>query len=178
MKFEDLSIDQRILNVLNEKGMSTPTEIQKLVIRAIIAGRDVLAIAQIGTGKTAAFLIPVLERLLPDTTHGAVKTLILVPTRELAQQVGSVWSELAKNSSMSHALIYGGVPIEEQIERLQQGVDVVIATPGRLVDLIKREEIDLSAVKMLVLDEADRMLDMGFSDDITFITKQIGRAHV
>lgn len=173
MNFGDFNINKTLLGVLKEKGFDIPTDIQKAVIPAIIDGRDVLAIAQTGTGKTGAFLIPILERLALKPTDEKVKALILVPTRELAQQVGGVFDELNNGTSVNSSIIYGGMPIEEQIEKLQQGIDLVIATPGRLVDLINRNEIDLSFVEMFVLDEADRMLDMGFTEDITFIIDKL-----
>ena len=173
MNFENLDIDQRLLDVLSEKGFKTPTQIQKEVIPAIIDKRDVFAIAQTGTGKTAAFLIPLLQRVSANTSDRTINSLILVPTRELAQQIGAVLDELNKNIGITSNIIFGGVPIEEQIEKLKNGADLIIATPGRLVDLIKRKEIDLSQTNMLVLDEADRMLDMGFSEDLSFIVSKL-----
>ena len=173
MKFEDLNIDKRVAEILNTKGFKTPTDIQKAVIPAILDGRDILAIAQTGTGKTGAFLIPILDRLIQTTRGNTPKALILVPTRELAQQVGKVFNELNKDLEIKHITVYGGTPIEEQITELQKGMELIIATPGRLVDLIKREIVSLSTINTLVLDEADRMLDMGFNEDITFISNQL-----
>ena len=174
MSFGDFALDGALLGVLKEKGFETPTDIQKAVIPLAIEGRDILAIAQTGTGKTGAFMIPILHRL--SKSNEQVKALILVPTRELAQQVSQVFDELTPNTSTSCSIIYGGVPIEEQIEKLQNRVDLIVATPGRLVDLINRNEINLSSIEMFVLDEADRMLDMGFTEDITFIRSKLPTA--
>ena len=171
MKFGDLKINEKLVEVLREKGFITPTEIQETVIPAIIDGRDVLAIAHTGTGKTGAFIIPILNILFQHSSHATIRSLILVPTRELAQQVGSVIDQF--NLEIKPCIIYGGTPIEDQITELQNGVDLIIATPGRLVDLIKRGVINLSSIETFVLDEADRMLDMGFSDDIAFIIDRL-----
>ena len=170
MSFEQLGLPAALLRAVNEIGYATPTPIQSGAIPAVRAGRDLLAAAQTGTGKTAAFALPLLERLdldCPDP-HGprAPRLLVLVPTRELAAQVGESFEDFGRHIRQRCLLVFGGVSPRPQIDALRQGVDIVVATPGRLLDHINERAIDVSKVRHLVLDEADRMLDMGFIRDI------------
>lgn len=169
MSFTKLGLSKPILRAIEEEGYTTPTPIQAKAIPVVLAKKDILAGAQTGTGKTAGFTLPLLQ-LLSDApqTKGKpkVRALILTPTRELAAQVGDSVKTYGKYLPFKSTVIFGGVGINPQIERLKRGVDVVIATPGRLLDLANQRCIDLSTVDFLVLDEADRMLDMGFIHDI------------
>jgi ATP-dependent RNA helicase RhlE len=153
-------------------GYKTPTPIQNKAIPPVLAGRDVMGLAQTGTGKTAAFLLPILERLLPKP-GGKVRCLIIAPTRELAEQIHGSIGELGSATSLKSCTVYGGVNANPQIEKLRAGVDIVVACPGRLLDHLGQKTIDLSHLEVLVLDEADRMFDMGFLADIRRIVKQI-----
>tara|TARA_R110002110_G_scaffold415561_2_gene650880 strand:- start:84259 stop:85578 length:1320 start_codon:yes stop_codon:yes gene_type:complete len=173
MTFDQLGLSAPLLRAVTDAGYSRPTAIQQQAIPAVLAGRDVMAAAQTGTGKTAAFVLPMLQRLQKQAPHKqtpgpvpSVRALILTPTRELAAQVGDSVALYAAQLSIRSAVLYGGVRIELQIARLRQGVDIVIATPGRLLDLHQRGELSLGSVEVLVLDEADRMLDLGFIDDL------------
>ena len=170
MSFTTLGLSEPILRAIKETGYTEPTPIQKQAIPIILEGKDVLAGAQTGTGKTAGFTLPLLQ-LLSDTPiqkgkARKVRALILTPTRELAAQVAENVATYSKYLPFSHTVIFGGVGINPQISRLRKGVDIVVATPGRLLDLVGQEAIDLSFVEYLILDEADRMLDMGFIHDI------------
>ena len=164
MSFESLGLAPALLRALAEQGYTQPTPIQAGAIPVVLEGHDLLAAAQTGTGKTAAFALPLLQRLA--TTEAAGKrrprALILTPTRELAAQIHDNLRDYGKHLRISSATIYGGVSMGPQIQALRRGVDIVIATPGRLVDHMQQRTIDLSGVEVLVLDEADRMLDMGF----------------
>jgi ATP-dependent RNA helicase RhlE len=166
MSFRNFNLTQPILRALQEKGYLTPTPIQSQAIPAVIEGKDVLGCAQTGTGKTAAFCIPILERLLKTTNTKAVRAVILSPTRELALQIGENLSFYGKHLPLRHVLLYGGVPQHSQVQQLKRGVDIIVATPGRLLDLMNQGFIKLNKTEVLVLDEADRMLDMGFINDI------------
>jgi ATP-dependent RNA helicase RhlE len=169
MSFASLGLCSELLNAITSLGYSTPTPIQSAAIPAIFEGCDLLAGAQTGTGKTAAFALPIVQMLgenLPREKRRKPRALVLVPTRELAAQVSEQMNNFARRLSLRSTMIYGGVTIEAQMERLHRGVDIVVATPGRLLDHAERGSIDLSRVKFLVLDEADRMLDLGFIDDI------------
>ncbi len=172
MNFSDFTLDKELLAGLKAAQYHTPTPIQEQVIPAILAKRDVVGLAQTGTGKTAAYALPILQSLL-HMSRGPVQVLVLVPTRELADQVHDEIMELAQETFLACMVIYGGVNINPQIERLREGVDIVVACPGRLLDHIERQTINLDAVNILVLDEADRLFDMGFMPDvrkiITFI---------
>jgi ATP-dependent RNA helicase RhlE len=170
MNFEQFSLDPRIDAGVKAAGYTTPTPIQHQAIPVVLNGRDVLGLAQTGTGKTAAFLLPILQRL----TKGAlrrVRVLILAPTRELAEQIHQMSIELGKNTKVRSVTVYGGVSKVRQVEALQRGAEIVVACPGRLLDLLNDRSIDLSQVEVLVLDEADRMCDMGFLPDIRRILK-------
>ena len=161
MSFSDLGLKPELLRAVTEKGYSTPTPIQAAAIPPVLAGRDVLAGAQTGTGKTAAFVLPILSNLAPGAGR-APRALILTPTRELAAQVGAMAEEYGRFLTLRSVVIFGGVSEKPQIEALRRGCDVLVATPGRLLDLAQQRLLDLSQVRCCVLDEADRMLDMGF----------------
>jgi ATP-dependent RNA helicase DeaD len=168
--FSDLGLDERLLAGLTELGYEQPTPIQMAAIPPLLSGRDVLAQAATGTGKTAAFALPLLHRLTPDApARDRTTALILVPTRELAMQVAEAVHRYGKALGVSVLPVYGGASMGAQIRSLRRGVDVVIATPGRALDHIRRETLHLGALRVLVLDEADEMLDMGFAEDLEAI---------
>ncbi len=167
MSFKELGLLSELLKATEEEGYTSPTPIQKLSIPLVLEGVDLMAGAQTGTGKTAGFTLPLLHKLmLSHRNQNRVRALILTPTRELAAQVGENVRTYGKYLPLKSAIIFGGVNINPQINTLRKGVDIIIATPGRLLDLISQKAVDLSSVEMLVLDEADRMLDMGFIHDI------------
>ncbi len=168
-QFKDLQLSSDLLRAIEEKGYDTPTAIQMQAIPLILEGADLLAASQTGTGKTAGFTLPILQNLLrrPRKKAGnSVRCLILTPTRELAIQVEESVKTYSKYLPFKSTAIFGGVNINPQIKRLRLGIDVLVATPGRLLDLVSQKAVDLSVVETLVLDEADRMLDMGFIHDI------------
>ncbi len=169
MSFDTLGLSARLLRAISEQGYRNPTPIQRQAIPVILQGRDVMAGAQTGTGKTAGFTLPLLQRLA-ERPHNKgkrqVRALILAPTRELAAQVADSVRIYGSHLSLRSAVVFGGVKIKPQIEKLRHGVDVLIATPGRLLDHVQQRTVDLSRVETLVLDEADHMLDMGFLPDI------------
>ncbi len=170
--FNQLGLTAELLRAVEEQGYESPTPIQQQAIPLILKGRDVLAGAQTGTGKTAGFTLPLLQRLQEGTRNRRrIRALVLTPTRELASQVADNVRTYGEYLPFRTAVIYGGVSINTQIAKLRKGVDVVVATPGRLLDHLEQGTIDLDAVEMLVLDEADRMLDMGFIRDIRKILK-------
>ncbi|SIN68010.1 DEAD/DEAH box helicase [Chitinophaga niabensis] len=180
MKFEQYRISEELKRSLEELGFKRPTDIQYKAIPSILKGDDVLAIAQTGTGKTAAFAIPIIQLLQQQSrsrTKGEVKCLIMVPTRELAVQIGEVFKKLAKYTRVDIMGLFGGVEQEAQIAKLDKGVDILIATPGRMFDLVSQGHLDLSHVQILVLDEADHMLDLGFIRDIRDVLKHLPRIH-
>src|SRR5690606_12675832 len=161
MNFSDLGLAPGLLSAVSEKGYTTPTPIQLAAIPAVLSGRDVLAGAQTGTGKTAGFVLPLLQKL--GARQGtAPRALILTPTRELAAQVAESVAHYGKNTNLRSTVIYGGVGERPQIDALRRGCDIIIATPGRLLDLAQQKAVSLGEVQVFVLDEADRMLDMGF----------------
>jgi len=169
MSFDTLGLSAELLRAVSDQGYSEPTPVQSQAIPVILQGKDILAGAQTGTGKTAGFTLPLLQRL-SDATPGKgrrpVRALILTPTRELAAQVAESVNTYGRHLPLTSTVIFGGVKINPQIARLRAGVDIVVATPGRLLDHVSQKTLDLSAVEILVLDEADRMLDMGFIHDI------------
>src|SRR5580698_1070332 len=173
MSFSDLGLLPELLRAVADKGYDTPSPIQLQAIPAVLAGRDVLAGAQTGTGKTAGFVLPILQRLAADVTtrHRAPRALVLTPTRELAAQVAQSVRDYGKYLPLRVLQVFGGVGINPQISGLRSGCDILVATPGRLLDLAQQRAADLSRVEVLVLDEADRMLDMGFIHDIKRIIK-------
>jgi ATP-dependent RNA helicase RhlE len=168
MKFKDLQLGEAIQDSLKKFNYVQPTPIQEQTIPLILERNDVLGIAQTGTGKTAAFTLPLLELMSKNKKEGKtpVKTLILAPTRELAAQIGDSIKKYSTHSKISYSVIFGGVSQRPQEKELERGVDIIVATPGRLLDLINQRIVDLSSIEYLVLDEADRMLDMGFINDI------------
>jgi ATP-dependent RNA helicase RhlE len=166
MSFKNLDLSEAIVKALHDKGYVTPTPIQREAIPQIIAGRDVIGSAQTGTGKTAAFCIPILQLLNNHRHSFGVRALILTPTRELANQVADNLRLYGKHLPLRHAVIYGGVSQNKQVQQIKHGVDILVATPGRLLDLMNQGIINLRSLQILVLDEADRMLDMGFIHDI------------
>ncbi len=172
MKFQDFSLDARIEAGILDAGYVTPTPIQEQAIPLVLEGRDVLGLAQTGTGKTAAFMLPILQRL----THGPLRrtrVLIIAPTRELAEQIHQTAVVLGRATKARSAAIYGGVGKGPQLAALQRGTEIIVACPGRLLDHIHAGDVDLSNIEVLVLDEADRMLDMGFLPDIRRILKHV-----
>ena len=177
MGFTTLGLSDQILKGVAAAGYTEPTPIQSLAIPLVLAGRDLIGCAETGTGKTAAFVLPMLQRLAADgASRGGLRrprALVLTPTRELCQQIHVVFEQCAPFVSCRSVSVYGGVSMENQLKHLRRGVDVVVATPGRLLDHLQRKSIDLSAVRILVLDEADRMLDMGFIDDVRKIVKAV-----
>jgi ATP-dependent RNA helicase RhlE len=177
MSFDSLGLAPQLLRAVAAQGYTTPTPIQQRAVPEILAGRDLLAAAQTGTGKTAAFTLPLLHRLQAEAIDPArrrVRVLVLVPTRELAVQVeDSVRTYGKELGTLRTALIFGGVNIKPQIETLRRGVDIVVATPGRLLDHVQQRTVDLSHVSFFVLDEADRMLDMGFIRDIRRVIEKL-----
>jgi ATP-dependent RNA helicase RhlE len=178
MSFESLGLSAELLRAVSEQGYSEPTPIQARAIPVIAQGRDIMAGAQTGTGKTAGFTLPLLQRLAessPPRGRRPVRALVLTPTRELAAQVGESVDTYGTYLPLKSAVIFGGVKINPQIEKLRRGVDILVATPGRLLDHASQGTVDLSAVEILVLDEADRMLDMGFIHDIRKVLKLLPR---
>ncbi len=167
MSFDTLGLSETLLKAIKDCGYENPTPIQEKAIPQILMARDVVGLAQTGTGKTAGFTLPMIEILDGGRAKARMpRSLILSPTRELAAQIAENFDMYGKYSSLSHALLVGGVSMDEQIKKLDRGVDVLIATPGRLLDLFERGRILLNDIKILVVDEADRMLDMGFIPDI------------
>lgn len=168
MSFDSLGLHQNILKALSEKGYTEPSPIQAKAIPAVLAGKDVMAAAQTGTGKTAGFTLPILENLLKGqrANNNQIRALVLTPTRELAQQVADNVAMYSEHLPLRSTVVYGGVKINPQMMRLRGGVDVLVATPGRLLDLYNQNAVKFNKVEVLVLDEADRMLDMGFIHDL------------
>jgi ATP-dependent RNA helicase RhlE len=170
MSFTDLGLAPELLRALSDKGYTAPTPIQSKAIPAVLAGSDVLAGAQTGTGKTAAFVLPILQRLAPGAGRSP-RALVLTPTRELAAQVADSARSYGKYLAVRTTVVFGGVSINPQIEALRLGCDLLVATPGRLLDLAERGVLDLRSIGCFVLDEADRMLDMGFIPAIRRVLK-------
>ena len=168
MSFNDLGLSAPLLKAIASQGYETPSPIQEKAIPAVLDGRDVMAAAQTGTGKTAGFTLPILQRLSVGRRAQAnqARALILTPTRELAAQVGESVREYGKHMSLTSTVVFGGVKINPQMMKLRRGVDVLVATPGRLMDLHSQNAVKFDHLEVLVLDEADRMLDMGFREDI------------
>ncbi|WP_231106146.1 DEAD/DEAH box helicase, partial [Enterobacter asburiae] len=170
MSFDSLGLNPEILRAIAEQGYVEPTPIQQQAIPAVLQGRDLMASAQTGTGKTAGFTLPLLELLVKNQPHAKgrrpVRALILTPTRELAAQIGENVRDYSRYLNIRSLVVFGGVSINPQMMKLRGGVDVLIATPGRLLDLEHQNAVKLDGIEILVLDEADRMLDMGFIHDI------------
>lgn len=175
MSFKTLGLIEPLIRAVNEQGYTEPTPIQAKTIPIVLNGDDLLASAQTGTGKTASFVLPILQKLSnrPRAGHNRAKVLILTPTRELAAQVHENILEYGRHLSLRSAVVYGGVKINPQIKKLLSGVELLVATPGRLLDLHQQRAVRFDDVEMLVLDEADRMLDMGFIHDIKRIIKSM-----
>ena len=172
MEFQAFNLHPVIAANIKEAGYTTPTPIQKQAIPTVMQGRDVMGLAQTGTGKTAAFALPVLNRLM-EGPRGTVRALVVAPTRELAEQIHESFVMLGKKTRLKSVTVYGGVNVNPQIQALKNGVDIVVACPGRLLDHIGQGTIDLSRLEVLILDEADQMFDMGFLPDIRKILKHI-----
>lgn len=168
MTFENLNLTAPVLQALAQYNYTIPTPIQQQAIPLILSGRDLIGCAQTGTGKTAAFAIPILQLLdgRPARRHKAVRALILTPTRELAIQISDNFAAYGRHLNLKHGAVYGGVGLFHQVKALRDGIDILIATPGRLLDLLQQGHISLSDLEIFVLDEADRMLDMGFVHDV------------
>jgi len=177
MTFEKLDLIEPILNALRHEGYTQPTPIQEISIPIILKGRDLLGCAQTGTGKTAAFAIPILQQLtnsgVTKSNHRKIKTLIVTPTRELAIQIDESFASYGRFLNIRHTVIFGGVNQNSQVSALKAGVDILIATPGRLLDLHNQGFVKLNELSIFVLDEADRMLDMGFIHDVKKLIKLI-----
>lgn len=180
MKFEELGLAEPLLRAVNAQGYTETTKIQAAAIPPVLDGRDVLGCAQTGTGKTAAFALPTLQRLAKNECRvngrgRKIRTLVLAPTRELALQICESFQVYGRHTHIRQTVIYGGVGQSPQVRALNAGVDVLIATPGRLLDLMQQGYVDLSRVEVLILDEADRMLDMGFIHDLRRIVEKVPR---
>ena len=177
MTFKDLKLEAPILKALEKQGYSQPTPIQEQAIPILLKGHDLLGVAQTGTGKTAAFGIPILNHLLKDKSSGQgkrkIKALVVTPTRELAIQIAENFTAYSQFTSLRNTVIFGGVKQSKQVANLQQGVDILVATPGRLLDLINQGYITFRDLKYVVLDEADQMLDMGFIHDVKKIIAKL-----
>ena len=180
MKFEKYHISEAIKQNLAQLGFKRPTDIQFKSIPSILKGEDVLAIAQTGTGKTAAFAIPLIDKIHREKSSKrdtGIKGLVMVPTRELATQIGEVFTSIAKHTKVKTFALIGGVEQDAQLKKLQDGIDILITTPGRMFDLIHQGYIHLERIETLVLDEADHMLDLGFIKDIQYVKKMLVRKH-
>ena len=173
MRFEDLNLHPSLLKAVKDQNYTQPTAIQKKAIPLVLKRNDVLGSAQTGTGKTAAFALPILHHLISERTNNKIRALVVTPTRELAIQIGENFTVYSKYNSVRNTVIFGGVKQEAQTNKLAKGVEIIIATPGRLLDLIGQGFISLKDIGYFVLDEADRMLDMGFIHDIRKILNQL-----
>jgi len=187
IKFTDLDLNPEILHAIRDAGYVDPTPIQVQAIPIVMKGKDLLGCAQTGTGKTAAFALPILQRLMNTPSKDRlnivnnnkykiirkIRVLVLSPTRELAIQIANSFSMYGRYTGLNNTVIYGGVSQNPQVAKLKQGVDIVVATPGRLLDLMRQRHVNLSHVEVLILDEGDRMLDMGFIHDIRSIVKMV-----
>jgi ATP-dependent RNA helicase RhlE len=180
MKFEKYHISEAIKKNLALMGFKRPTNIQFKSIPSIMKGEDVLAIAQTGTGKTAAFAIPLIDMIHREKSSKrsyGIKCIVMVPTRELAMQIGDVFEKLARHTKVKAFALFGGIEQDPQVKKLQDGIDVLITTPGRMFDLINQGYVDLSRIRTFVLDEADHMLDLGFIDDIKSVKRKLTKKH-
>ncbi len=180
MKFKDYKFDTQIHRNIETIGWERPTDIQFKSIKPIQNGEDLLAIAQTGTGKTAAFAIPLIDRLHKKKSNKrsqGIQALVMVPTRELAKQLGEVFNSIAKATKVKAFALFGGVEQERQLVKLQEGLDILITTPGRMFDLINQGALSIEWIDQLVLDEADRMLDLGFIEDIKYVKKMVKHRH-
>ncbi|HLP11854.1 MAG TPA: DEAD/DEAH box helicase [Flavobacteriales bacterium] len=176
MNFSELNLTTQLTDALSKKGYTTPTPIQQKAIPVLLGGNDIFGCAQTGTGKTAAFALPILQMLdakKGDPKRKAIKALVLAPTRELALQISENFTDYSINTDIKHTVIFGGVSQFHQVKAIKNGIDILVATPGRLLDLMQQGIISLHAIEYFVLDEADRMLDMGFIHDIKRIIAKI-----
>src|ERR1700744_5923710 len=177
MTFENLNLIEPILRALKTEGYTTPTPIQEQAIPILLQQRDLLGCAQTGTGKNAAFAIPILQLLYQDRQQHkdqkTIKAIILTPTRELAIQIDESFAAYGRHTGLKHLVIFGGVSQNPQVDALRRGIDILVATPGRLLDLMNQGFVKLDHIKMLVLDEADRMLDMGFVNDVKKVIAKV-----
>ncbi|MFT4621429.1 MAG: ATP-dependent RNA helicase RhlE, partial [Myxococcota bacterium] len=176
MTFDELPLDAALLRAVSAEGYTEPTPIQVQAIPRVVEGRDLLGIAQTGTGKTAAFALPVLQQLIqepPPRRNRPTRVLVLAPTRELASQIGASFAAYGRHTPLRHCVIFGGVKQGAQVRALDEGVDILVATPGRLLDLMGQGYVNLRHVAFLILDEADRMLDMGFVHDVKKIVAKV-----
>jgi ATP-dependent RNA helicase RhlE len=180
MKFDTYAINSTLKNNLKAQGLIRPTDIQYKAIPSILKGEDVLAIAQTGTGKTVAFAVPVINTVLnlkKSKKNSGIQSIVMVPTRELAVQIQDVFMDLCRKTKVKPFAVFGGVEQDKQIQTLVKGVDILIATPGRMFDLISQKAIDIRQVKILILDEADQMLAKGFLEDIQCIKRLLKQRH-
>ena len=174
MNFTDLALIEPLLRAVSAAGYTTPTPIQERAIPPVLEGRDLCGVAQTGTGKTAAFALPILQRLNATPGKGGIRVLVLAPTRELAAQIADTFRTCGKHlPAISGTVLFGGVSQIPQVRALREGIDILVATPGRLLDLANQGFIRLDQVETLVLDEADRMLDMGFIPDVRRILRMV-----
>ncbi|WP_415894359.1 DEAD/DEAH box helicase [Neptuniibacter sp. PT8_73] len=183
MKFDTLPLCESLIEAIHTAGYSEATPVQAEAIPVILSGKDLLVGAQTGTGKTAAFALPILQSILTDPDFSSdqnkkLKALVLAPTRELAQQVNNSFKKYAKGTGFRSAVVYGGVGIGPQVDQIKKGIDLLVATPGRLLDLHKKKAVNLRQVTHLVFDEADRMLDMGFKDEIKAVLSKLPKRDV
>jgi len=173
MQFDDLQLDKLLLRAVKSEGYTSPTRIQEKAIPHVLANRDVIGCAQTGTGKTAAFALPILQNLGTKSHTRYIRALVLSPTRELAAQIGDNFESYARHTPLKQTVIFGGVGQNPQVQSINKGVDILVATPGRLLDLMNQGIVKLNRVEIFVLDEADRMLDMGFIHDMKRVIKQL-----
>jgi ATP-dependent RNA helicase RhlE len=173
MKFDDFNLIQPLMRAVREQGFREPTPVQKQAIPAVLQGRDIVGTAQTGTGKTVAYLLPSIQRLIPGEVPANPRMVVLAPTRELAIQIADEGRNLSRHTRLRVVAIFGGASIQGQAKRLRRGVDLVVATPGRLMDHMRRGNVRFDHLEILVFDEADRMLDMGFLPDIKTILRQM-----
>jgi ATP-dependent RNA helicase RhlE len=173
MQFHDLKLNDSLLRAVEKEGYTEPTPIQAQAIPFILDGKDVIGCAQTGTGKTAAFALPIIQRLSTNPRRRHIRVLVLSPTRELAAQIGTNFGAYARHTPLKHTVIFGGVGQQPQVQAIRRKVDILVATPGRLLDLMNQGIVHLDKVEVFVLDEADRMLDMGFIHDVKRIIKKL-----
>ena len=178
--FTELNLVGPLLRAIEKQGFTEPTPVQKRAIPALLDGADLMGIAETGGGKTAAFVLPLLQRLQHERRKpkpNKPTAIILAPTRELAHQIGLCIRVFTRGMKLFHTVVYGGAPYGPQIQQLVRGVDILVATPGRLLDHMKRGTVQLDNVESFILDEADRMLDMGFIEDVTLISDKLPETH-
>ena len=173
MQFHNLNVNKSLLRIIKQAGYSEATPIQSQTIPHILDGRDIVGCAQTGTGKTAAFVLPIIQTLDANHAKGYIRVLVLAPTRELAAQIDAEFDRFSQASRLKHAVIFGGVGQQPQVDAIRRGVDILVATPGRLLDLMNQKIIRLNRIEVFVLDEADRMLDMGFIHDVKRIIRAL-----